>query len=315
VTFRVTTLPGVIGIYDSTGVRDTIGTATFAPGNPTTPFFVGGGLRVDAIAPGTATLVASLPGVGSTNEATRNFTITPGVIAFGDSVIEVGAGLMSANVTTPNGRVLSLNGPGHTGLEVALKVLTPGVALLQPSDSVEGSDSLGISFAAGVATANFVVAGLEGIVNDTVLVVASAPGVIADTVKVIVRQPGLELLGTVPTMGAADTERDIFAVIGLPNAGLTGLQTSQRIRPGSTLDRTVTFTLNTPGVAQLVDLAGAPAQVKTKLIPIRDEISPFRILSGGVGFDPVAAGNVTVSVAMPGVVTVATGSRSITVTP
>jgi hypothetical protein len=315
VTFRITTPPGVIGIYDSTGVRDTIGTATFAPGSATSPFFVGGGLRVDAIAPGTATLVASIPGVVSTNEATRNFTITPGVIAFADSVIEVGAGLMSANVTAPNGRVLSLSGPGHTGLEVALKVLTPGVALLQPSDSVVGSDSIGVTFAPGVATMNFVVAGLEGILNDTVLVVAFASGLNPDTVKVVVRRPGLEVQGIIPTMNAADGAKDIFAVIGLPNAGGTGLLTSQRIRPGSILDRTVTFTLSAPGVAELVDLAGPPALVKTKQIPIRDEITPFRVFTGGVGFDPIAPGVVTVTVAMPGVTTVGTGTRTVTVTP
>jgi hypothetical protein len=315
VTFRITTPPGVIGIYDSTGVRDTIGTATFAPGNATSPLFAAGGLRLDAIAPGTATLVASIPGVVSTNEATRNFTITPGIVAFGDSVIEVGAGLMSANVTAPNGRVLSLDGPGHTGLEVALKVLTPGVALLQPADSVVGSDSIAITFAAGVATANFMVAGLEGILNDTVLVVASAPGIVPDTVKVIVRQPGLELQNLQATMPTGAGVRDIFAVIGLPNAGGTALLTSQRIRPGSTLDRNVTFTLTPAGAAQLTDLADGAGLMKIKQIPVRDEITPFRVFTGGVGFEPLAPGVANVTVTMPGVTTVGTGTRTVTVTP
>lgn len=315
VTFRVTTPPGVIGIYDSTGVRDTIGTATFAVGSSSTPSFAAGGLRLDAIAPGTATLVASIPGVVSTNGATRNFTITPGVITFADTLIEVGAGLMSTNVTAPNGRVLSLNGPGHTGLEVALKVLTPGIALLQPSDSVAGSDSIGVTFAAGVATANFVVAGLEGILNDTVLVVASAPGVVPDTLKVIIRQPGLELQNLQATMPAGAGVRDIFAVIGLPNAGGTALLTSQRIRPGSTLDRNVTFTLTPAGAAQLTDLADGAGLMKIKQIPVRDEITPFRVFTGGVGFEPLAPGVANVTVTMPGVTTVGTGTRTVTVTP
>jgi hypothetical protein len=314
-TIRVTTNNGVARLYDSTGVRDTVLTVTFPIGQSQTPATGPAGVKLDALIPGVDTITVDKAGFAKPTNAVRPITVTPGAVAFADSVVRVGAGLMSASQLDPDGLDLVLSGPGHSGLEVSLKVLTPGVALVQATDSTVGSDSIGVTFAAGNAVARFFVAGLEGVVLDSVFVVASAPGVVPDTLKVIVRQPGLELQGTLPTMSSGAGDRDIFAVIGVPAADASALLAPQAIRPGSTLDPTVTFTLSAPGVAQLVDLAGAPALVKTKLIPIRGEITPFRVVTGGVGFDPLAPGAVNVTVTMPGVTTVGTGIRTVTVTP
>jgi hypothetical protein len=317
-TFHVKTASGAVRLYDTTGVRDTVVTAVIPNGLGSTPVFGGGGVRIDAVAPGVDTIYVTLPGATTVPaSAALRINVTPGVITLADTVVKVGAGLFTKNPTGLDGHLVSVGGTGHQGATLTLHVLEPGIALLQPDDTTVGSDSITVTIPAGVASGRYYVAGVEGVINDTVLVVVTAPGLIPDTVKVIVLRPGLDLqtFGMPATVGVGTGPYDLFASIGLPNAAGTAVATPQAVRPGSGLSGIVTFSLDIPGIAQIVDQTDPPAQTKTRTIPVGGTITPFRIISGGVGLAPLAPGGVTVSVATPGATTLTGGARAVTVTP
>jgi len=65
-------------------------------------------------------------------------------------------------------------------------------------------------------------------------------------------------------------------------------------------------------VAQLVTTAGG-AQTRTVLIAPGSSNSPTTLGAGGVAFDPLSAGDTTVTAAIPGATTTAAGVVHVTV--
>ncbi|HWA40987.1 MAG TPA: hypothetical protein VG712_05200, partial [Gemmatimonadales bacterium] len=320
VTFQVTGAAGAVRFYDTTGVRSTVATATFPVGAFSTPAFFAGGLRLDAVAPGVDTITVTLPGATTApSGGVIQQTVVPGAVTLADTVVQVGAGLLTKNTIGLDGHSIGVGGTGHQGVTLTLRVLEPGIALLQADDSSIGRDSIVVTLPAGAASVKYYVAGLEGVLNDTVQVVATAPGLHPDTLKVVVRKAGLELQpyepGLPAIIAAGEGARDIYASIGVPDAAGTTVVIPQMLRPGSGLSGVVTFTVDNPGVAVLVEQAGLPEPIKMRSIGSGTSNTPIRMISGGVGFQPLTAGQVLLSVATPGVTTVARGIRPITVTP
>lgn len=297
----------VAQLVDSTATPDSVKTATFPVGQYYTPTNLPTGLQIDPIGVGTVTATASVPGLIALPVATRTMTVNPAILSVSTSA-EVGSGLQYGTYS------LSLSGPNHGGTTVKLKVAQPGIGLVQPDANTVGTDSLDIVIPNGQSSANFWVAGLEGIINDTVPVIATAPGFIPDTMQLIVRQPAIEISNVPGSIGSLAANQAFWVQIGVPNLAVTTMNAYQGPRVGGTIARTPTVTIAPGDFALLRDTTAIPDSSKTVTIPIGQYYSPTSVAGGGLAIDPSTPGTATVSVALAGFAPLPTAIRTMTVT-
>jgi hypothetical protein len=297
----------VAQLVDSTATPDTVKSVTFPVGQYYTPTNLPTGMQIDPIGVGTVTVTASVPGLLALPVATRTMTVNPAILSVSTSA-EVGAGLQYGAYS------LTLSGPNHGGTTVKLQVAQPGVGLVQPDGSTAGTDSLDLVIPNGQTSANFWVAGVEGILNDTVPVVATAAGFIPDTMALIVRQPAIEIANVPTTIGSLAAHQAIWAQIGLPNVAVTTMNAYQGPRVGGAIGRTPTVTIAPGDFALLRDSTAIPDSSKTVTIPVGQYYSPTSVATGGLAIDPSTPGIATVSVALAGFAPLPTAIRTISVT-
>jgi hypothetical protein len=199
---------------------------------------------------------------------------------------------------------------GHPGTTVTITSSDPSVLLVSPNASTPGSASINLVVAAGNATPNFFVQGVEG-KTGTATVTATAPGYTNGTGLMTVVQPALDIidLNTTPNSAAAD---DPFLVrVGLPGTGNTQLAAGQAVRAGG-VALTVTLNSGNSAVGQLVTTASTGATVTMQIVP-GQSASAGSVSSGGVAFDPLTAGSTVVSATITGFIQTAAGARTVTV--
>jgi hypothetical protein len=97
------------------------------------------------------------------------------------------------------------------------------------------------------------------------------------------------------------------------NALQTGYTAEQTIRAGGS-GVTATLTSSAPGVGQLVTAAGPSGTVTVDIAPGQSR-SPGTVATGGVAFDPLAAGTTTVRATIPGFLALPGATIPITVNP
>jgi hypothetical protein len=168
----------------------------------------------------------------------------------------------------------------------------------------------------GATDVSFVVQGFEGAASlpSTVTITATAAGFTSATGTATVVRPGLMMLSLQPTINAASANRAFSLFVGLPNASLSGLATTQEVRAGATITATVSVTNTPAGVAQLVVDGGATGTTVAVDIPAGQSNTPFSG-AGSVAFDPLAPGTSTVSATIPGFVATTGATGTVTVTP
>jgi hypothetical protein len=305
-----TIVPSAVAtLKDSAGAVDTVRTAVIPVGryySSTNRTANPGGVAVDYLTPGAATVSVNIPGL-TPLIVSRPITVTGPTSALSNLV--VGSGLVSSSGS------VSLGASAHGGVTAKLRVLQPGVATLSLNNTTVGTDSIQQFIPDGGTSFAWYAHGMEGILEDTVQVELTVPGFTPDTAIVVVRRPAYEIAGVNASADSLAIDDDIYVQLGLPNLAGTSIIDYQSIRPGGT-PVVGTFTLVPAGIATLKDSLGATDTVRTALIPVgRYYSSTTRTGNpGGVAIDYLAVGSGSVTVNIPGLLPLVV-SRPISVTP
>jgi hypothetical protein len=270
------------------------------------------GLAFDPLAAGSTTVtVVGPPGV---NTMSVNGVRTVGVTAPGITVISevtVGSGLqLPINAT--------LGGSAHGGVNVTIASSAPNLVRVSPDATTAGTGSITVNVANLTTAVPFYVQGMEGATGATTVTI-SAPGFLSDSVNVTVVQGGVEIQSLATSIAAnAPSDTNFWVQVGIPNNVNTALQAIQNVRAGGP-GVVVTLSNSTAAVAQLYsDEPVTTGQVVTKPIDPGTYYTYANLggTSYGLSFDPIAAGNTTVTVTAPGFKTMTTnGVRPVLVTP
>jgi hypothetical protein len=244
---------------------------------------------------GSTSVVASIPGVIATSQATRPVTVSQPGISIGTLI--VGSGLQDATVFT-------LGAPEHGGVTVTLNSSSSQI-LLAPDAATPGQQQISFNMADGQTSRNFYVQGLEGVTQTVAgTVTATATGFANGNGNMTVVQGAVDLIGVPTSIAATAPTANIYARVGTPNVGNTALTQVQSLRAGGPGALTATFTTNNVNAASLVtstQTGGAPAE--TAQIVTGLYYTPTSVATGGVGLRPVAPGNATITTSIPGFIT------------
>jgi len=186
---------------------------------------VPGNLKFDPLSTGTTLVEASAPGF-ATMDRTGRVPVRVG----SDAVIlstpnDVGAGLQA-------GAGVRLSKPaGSSGVTVTIVSLTPTKCVVAPDAATVGTPSVILTIASGDSDANFVVAGLEGIDQDTCTLQATATGYFDDQADIGIKHCGFEIDGLDPTQGTASGSHSFLVLAGVPSRP-GHLEAEQAVRIG-----------------------------------------------------------------------------------
>ncbi|MBK9067875.1 MAG: hypothetical protein IPL76_13530 [Gemmatimonadetes bacterium] len=289
------------------------GTARIAPNVYYTPTSgpATGGMAFRPLLVGTTSISVSLPGfTTATIAGTRTVNVLQPGITVSTNYPSVGSGLQEA------GGVF-LGASQHGGVTVTLTSSDSTILKLAPNATTPGSASIQVPLLNGQTSFSYFAQGMEGISSaTTVTITAVASGFTNGTIGMTVDQPGVEVqgLGGPYTGGGADV--NFYAQVGMPNAQGSGLIRAQSVRAGAAAPLTASFTSTLPAAGTLVDSSGV-GTLRTAQVSNAGGIyytptgGPGQ---GGVAFRPVAPGSTTISVAIPGYLTMTTnGVRVVTV--
>ncbi len=294
---------------DDTGVgvlTDLLGsgssrTIDIAVGTSFTPSTVAlGGVAHDPVGAGTANITA----VAAETVEQPNATVAVTVSAPGITVASrtVGGGLQT-------GSFFTLGSSNHGGIDVVVKSSDPSTVQVALTGTSAGADSVIVSVPNGASTGAFWVHGMDG-TTGIPTVSATAPGFTDGSGTITVVQPGITIvqLAANNTVGGAD---DPFrAVVGYP-AGLGVV--SQNVRTGGN-PVTVTFTSSDGAIGQLTTTGGTDT-TRTAVVAVGNVGTPTTVAAGGVAFDPIAAGIVTVNASATGFVQTSGATVDVTINP
>jgi hypothetical protein len=259
-----------------------------------------GGVQLEPVYQGSATIDASIPGFVRSS-ATRTVTVDPARIAVNEYT--VGAGLQRF-------ASMSFNGGNHGGMTVRLTSADASKLLVATSSGQPGGATADIAVPAGATSITFAVQGLENVTGG-VAVSATAPGFESGSATMTVVQPAFDITGLSTSTTAAAVDDPFNVRVGLPNNLNTYLNELQSVRPGSP-GLTVTLTSSNAAAGQLVTSQG-PGSTVTIVISPNASSSASSVATGGVAFDPVTAGSTTVSSAIAGLIALPTSSVNVTV--
>jgi len=301
--FKVST-PGVGRLVTSGGQVDSAIGAILVGQYYTASTVAAGGVALKALTTGADTVTVTSVGYVPLPAAAQAVTIsTPGITVYSPGT--VGAGLQGSGQ-------IYLGASRHGGVNVVVKSSNPGVALIAANDSTPGTDSTVIFIPDGQTFAYYWVQGVDS-ASGTPIITVSANGFVDATTSVTIVQPGVQI-GSVPTSmtsGAADVI--IYAYVGIPNAGNTGLNAYQARRPGGA-PLQITFTSSNPAAATLVN-SGGTGVTRTVAIGARAYTTASSVATGGVALRPVAVGSAIISTSTPGFIAQTTASAPVNVTP
>ncbi|MEP6474944.1 MAG: hypothetical protein ABJC74_14565, partial [Gemmatimonadota bacterium] len=277
-------------------------TAPFTPGLYYTPTDTSsGGVAFHPLGNGTTSVSVTVPGYGSTSQATRAITASQPTISVGG--LTVGGGLQ-------DNTSFSLGAAGHGGVTVTLTSSNAAV-LLSPNATTAGSSSIQIAVPNGTQTIGFYAQGLEGR-SDTVTstVTVSAPG-FANGTSTMTAVPGMiDLQGLPATTTTLSPSNPIYARLGYGNA--TQLFAVQNLRAGGPAAPVATFTTPANGVGELLKKATGSNTTQTAPFTIGLYYTPTDTSTGGVAFHSLLSGATTVAVTVPGFTPTSLATRTIT---
>jgi hypothetical protein len=218
--------------------------------------------------------------------------------------LTVGAGLQTGTVPFCCVLAATLNASEHGGVKVRITSSNPSVALVSPDATTAGTDAIEVDVPQGQVTAPYFVQGVEG-ATGTVSFTATAPGFAQGTGTVSVVAPAVQLQSLPTSTTATAANIDFQVLVGLPDGSNGFIFFPMPVRAQHTL--TLTVTNSNATAARLVTQAGN-GQSRQVTISAGNSVSPTGVASGGIAFDPLAAGTTTVTVATAGVTTTAAGT-------
>ena len=302
-TIKVST-PGVGVLATSGGRVDSVQFAFPLTGYQSAYGVAAGGQAFKALTTGVDTVTVSAAGFVTLPGGAQPVTVsTPGITLYSPGT--VGAGLEASGY-------LYLGANRHGGVNVIVKSSSPGVALIAPNDTTVGSDSIVVFVPDGQTYVGYWVQGVDS-TSGTPIITASAAGFVDATAPVTIVQPGIMIGGVPSTMTSAQADASVYAYIGTPYAGNTGLNSYQERRPGVG-DLTVTFDASNPAAATLANSGGTGTPLTATIVPGR-YYTPFNVGSGGVAVHPVAPGSSVITASTPGFLPQTTSSATVNVTP
>jgi hypothetical protein len=263
-----------------------------AIGQSRSPTFVNGGVQFDPLSSGTTLVKPSLTNFKTVDSV----TVTVGTPAITLSAgPRLGSGLQSSSS-------LFLGANAYGTVTVHIVSSDPTKVLVAPNATTAGTASIDIVMNAPTTNATYYLQGVEGVtIPATITVTASAPGFTDGTQSVTVAQSAVGLVGPATNQNASGPNVDFQVRIGPINTTGNGIAAEQPIRAGGTAV-TATVTNSNAVVGQLVTNTTAGQSVTTPLI-IGDSRS-HTFANGGLRFDPLAAGQTTISPSIPGFITV-----------
>jgi hypothetical protein len=270
-------------------------TAAIPIGSANTPTdTTSGGVAIRPLLSGTTTITASITGfLQVTTAAGSVVTIAqPGITVNGTTV---GSGLQ----VNASG---SLGAPNHGGVTVTVQS-SNGALLVSPDATTPGTSSVDIFVPNGSQFFSFYLQGLEGHATDTVTVAitATASGFTTGNGTADVVPAGFDVIGlpSSPTAGGPDVA--FYVRTGIANQTYTFLTQLQNVRAGAPAPLDVTVSTDAAAIGPLVTSSGTATTVPLQ-IPQLSSNTPTSVATGGVAFRPAAAGTVTITTAIPGLV-------------
>jgi len=296
-------LVGVFNLLD-----DTLGVANLpiAVGQYSTPSaLIYGGAAFDGISLGTTRVKASIPGFVSSAAGSLDVNVTQPTTSFQNLPNNgVGAGLQVA------ARVV-LGASAHGGRVVTIWSEDPAIAQVAEHVDSLAQDTIQVFVPDTQTIANFYIHGIEN-TTGTATLSASVPGFSGASVPVDIVMPGVliysDLAGTIDTIDPPDAFR---VRLGVPISTNTTVQ-GQNVRTGGQ-PVTVTLSLDDSLLAVLQTLSDTTHTVSV-IVDTGEQFSPASVMAGGVEFDGLAPGVVTVTASAPGFVTVTQGQKAVNVT-
>jgi hypothetical protein len=300
--FRVST-PSVGRLATPGGLADS-SVGSIVPGQYQSQVgLAAGGQAFKALTTGLDTVSVTAAGFVTLPQAIVGVTVsTPGITLYPPSY-GVGSGLEASGS-------FYLGASRHGGVNVVVKSSQPSVMLVSPDAATPGTDSIVIFIPDGQTYASFYVQGVDSAVGTPILTV-SAPGFVDQTSGVSVMQPGIQLYNVPSTLSATAADQPIYAYIGVPNAGNTGLNQYQPRRAGAP-NLVVTFDASNPAAATLINSGGTGTPL-TAIIAAGLYYSPSSVAGGGVAIHPVAPGTSTISASAPGYAPQTNSSAPVTI--
>ena len=302
ITVTVTTTnASVVPLITTAGSNSSV-QLTITAGTAATPGTVAtGGVAVDGLIPGTATISATIPGYLATTNASRTVTVTQASMTV--SAQTVGAGLQ-------RGGSVSLSGSDHGGVTVRLTSADPSRVLVSPNASTPGSAFIDVVVPNGSTFFSYTAQALEGVTGD-VQVTASTTGFVSGSDITTVVQSAFDIVNLVTNASIANGDDPFTIRIGIPNAINTGLTELQSLRAGApALTITVTSTNATLGTLVTTPLTAGSVTVS---IPAQSSSTAGTVATGGVAFRPLVVGSVTIAAAIPGYIVLPTSSVAVTI--
>ena len=290
--------PNAARLLNAAGATASSFVVTIGVGSSNSP---ANSLSIDPVAPGSTTITATAPNVGSTGNATATITVQQAFITM--NTVNVGAGLQRTGF-------LSLSGGDHGGVTVRLTSTDPSKLLLAPNATTAGSATLDITIPQGQTGASFYVQGLDN-TTGSVAVTATTTGFTNGSVDMSVVQAAFDVVGLNTNTNANAANDDFQVRIGIADALFTGLVELQERRAGAAA-LTVNVTVSDATRAALVTSAGSGANATLSITP-GNLITPGSVATGGVQLDLLAPGNVTVTGAIAGFRVLPTSSVGVTI--
>ncbi len=305
-TFTLVPANGVGELLKAGAAPSTTHQATIPVGLYYTPTdTTSGGVAFHPLIIGSTSVVASIPGVIATSQATRPITVSQPGITVG--TLTVGSGLQEATS-------LSLAAPEHGGVTVTLNSANPQI-LLSPDATTPGQQQVSFNLADGTTFRSFYVQGVENVTQTaTSAVTVTATGFGNGNAVMTIVQGALDLQGVPATVSSTAPVVGIYVRVGTPNVGNTALTQVQNIRAGGPGPLTATFnTSNVNAASMVTSTQTAGATSETAQITAGFYYTPTTVATGGVGLRPVAPGNASISAAITGFITTTAGVRPVQV--
>jgi hypothetical protein len=293
-------LAGQLVKTDETGQSLTV---EILPGQSNSPTSVaGGGMAFDPLGAGESTVTASIPNHIQTPNAIRDVVVSaPNITFAGATSAQTGSGLQRS-------RSGSLGASEHGGVTVTLTSSNPAVLLLAPNASTAGTASIEVPVNAGATSFSYWIQGVEG-AEGIPTVTASASGFVDGSATMEVMAPALDLISVPTSMTAGAPPSAFYARVGVPSgAGVTPLQ----LRAGGPGPLTVTMTNTDAAVGRLMTTEETGQALTVQINPGQSN-SPTSLAGGGIAFEPIGAGQTSVSGSVPGFIQTTNAVRSVTV--
>jgi hypothetical protein len=252
ITFTVTSSNTAVAQLVTTGGAGASRTVVVPVGSARSASTVAaGGIAVDAVGPGSATIQASSDDAIELPGATRTVTVTAPGTSLNLGSARVGAGLRYGSFSVTLGAAA-----GAGGVPVTLTSADPSKLRLSSTDAAEvGAGAITLTVPAGSTSASFNIHGMEAQAG-TVTVTATAPGYVGTSGSATVTPVVADLQGVNETTTSLTADDPFEVRVGAQSAAGTGMYDEQPIRAGGA---PITFTVTSSDTARRPDPHLGPA--------------------------------------------------------